>query len=77
MPSQTAAVQLRIYGNNFGIGADAWRSGDAVVDAETTTGAATTTTRPVRAANEEWYPDHAVLNATKDQLKAMTQFKYN
>ena len=45
--------------------------------AKTTTGAATTTTRPVRAANEQWYPDHAVLNATKDQLKAMTQFKYN
>ena len=43
---------------------------------KTTTGAATTTTRPVRATNE-WYPDHAVLNATKDQLKAMTQFKYN
>jgi hypothetical protein len=41
----------------------------------TTTGAATT--RPVRTANEQWYPDHAVLNATKDQLKAMTQFKYN
>jgi sporulation protein YlmC with PRC-barrel domain len=44
--------------------------------AKTTTGAATTTTRPVRATNEQWYPDHAVLNATKDQLKAMTQFKY-
>jgi sporulation protein YlmC with PRC-barrel domain len=45
--------------------------------AKTTTGAATATTRPVRDANEQWYPDHAVLNATKDQLKAMTQFKYN
>lgn len=33
--------------------------------------------RPVRAANEKWYPDHVVLNATKDQLKAMPQFKYN
>jgi hypothetical protein len=44
--------------------------------ARTTTGAATTT-RPARAANEQWYPDHAVLNTTKDQLKAMTQFKYN
>lgn len=32
--------------------------------------------RPVRAATEKWYPDHAVINATKDQLKAMTQFKY-
>jgi sporulation protein YlmC with PRC-barrel domain len=43
----------------------------------TTTGSATTTTRPVRAASEQWYPDHAVLNATKDQLEAMTQFKFN
>jgi sporulation protein YlmC with PRC-barrel domain len=24
-----------------------------------------------------WYPDHAVLNATKDQLKAMPEFKYS
>ena len=23
-----------------------------------------------RAASEQWYPDHAMLNATKDQLKA-------
>ena len=44
----------------------------------TTTGAATTTTtRPARATNEMWYPDHAVMNATKDQLKAMPAFKYN
>src|SRR3984957_12276673 len=33
--------------------------------------------RPARAADEKWYPDHAVYNATKDQLKAMPQFKYN
>jgi sporulation protein YlmC with PRC-barrel domain len=40
--------------------------------ARTTTGtAATATTR-----NDNWYPDHAVYNATKDQLKAMPQFKY-
>jgi sporulation protein YlmC with PRC-barrel domain len=41
----------------------------------TTTGAATTTTED-RKANGYWYPDHAVYNATKDQLKAMPQFKY-
>ena len=35
-----------------------------------------TTTAP-RAATEKWYPDHAMLNATKDQLKAMPQFKYS
>jgi hypothetical protein len=33
--------------------------------------------RPTRAANEKWYPDHAVMNATKDQLKAMPEFKYS
>jgi len=33
--------------------------------------------RPARAVDEKWYPDHAVYNATKDQLKAMPQFKYN
>ena len=45
----------------------------------TTTGAGTggATTRTVRAANEQWYPDHAIMNATKDQLKAMPAFKYN
>src|SRR5450631_1256279 len=42
--------------------------------ARTTTGAATTTT--TRSANENWYPDHAMYHATKDQLKAMPQFKY-
>jgi sporulation protein YlmC with PRC-barrel domain len=42
----------------------------------TTTGTSVTT-RPVRATNEKWYPDHAVMNATKEQLKAMPQFKYN
>jgi sporulation protein YlmC with PRC-barrel domain len=33
--------------------------------------------RPVRAIDEKWYPDHALYNATKDQLKAMPEFKYN
>ena len=41
-----------------------------------TTGAATTTARTTRAANEKWYPDHAMINATKDQLKGMPEFKY-
>ena len=37
----------------------------------------TTANRPARVANEKWYPDHAVMNASKDQLKAMPQFKYS
>ncbi|MBN8988607.1 MAG: PRC-barrel domain-containing protein [Rhizobiales bacterium] len=41
--------------------------------ATTTTGAATA---PASKPNP-WYPDHAVFNATKDQLKAMSEFKYS
>jgi sporulation protein YlmC with PRC-barrel domain len=41
----------------------------------TTTGAASGST-PASKANP-WYPDHAVFNATKDQLKAMPEFKYS
>jgi sporulation protein YlmC with PRC-barrel domain len=39
----------------------------------TTTGAANT---PASKPNP-WYPDHAMLSATKDQLKAMSEFKYS
>jgi sporulation protein YlmC with PRC-barrel domain len=43
----------------------------------TTTGAATTTTTTTTtSASKRWYPDHAVYNATKDELKAMPEFKY-
>jgi len=54
-------------------------SSTAATDKTTVGTAANTNTsnRPVRAADEKWYPDHAVFNATKDQLKAMPQFKYN
>ena len=37
----------------------------------TTTGSSTTT-----SSTRKWYPDHAEYNATKDQLKAMPEFKY-
>lgn len=41
----------------------------------TTTGAATTA--PAAAKPNPWWPDHAIFNATKDELKAMPQFKYS
>lgn len=44
--------------------------------ASTTTGAAGTSTAPAAKPNP-WYPDHAVFNATKDELKAMPEFKYS
>ena len=48
----------------------------------TTTGAAppaTTTTTTARAAStvNDWTPDHAVMSGTKEQLKALPQFKYS
>jgi hypothetical protein len=47
----------------------------------TTTGEATrpaTTTTSSTSSARNWYPDHAVLSGvSKDQLKAMPQFKYN
>jgi sporulation protein YlmC with PRC-barrel domain len=46
----------------------------------TTTGAATGTNTPpatTSSPKSDWYPDHAVFNATKDELKAMPQFSYS
>ena len=44
----------------------------------TTTGSATTNTAPASSSKSNpWYPDHAVFNATKDELKAMPEFKYS
>ena len=42
-----------------------------------TTGAATTATTTRNASTNDWSPDHAVMSATKDQLKAMSEFKYS
>ncbi len=37
----------------------------------------TTTGSSTARSTNAWYPDHVVLNATKDQLKAMPQFSYD
>src|SRR3954463_10478455 len=46
--------------------------------ATTTTGAATgtekTTTATTASSTSKWYPDHAVFNASKDELKNMPEF---
>ena len=41
----------------------------------TTTGTASTTTTASKP--NPWYPDHAIFNATKEELKAMPEFKYS
>lgn len=46
----------------------------------TGTGSSSTTTGAAPASTSKpnpWYPDHAVVSATKDQLKAMPEFKYS
>jgi sporulation protein YlmC with PRC-barrel domain len=46
----------------------------------TTTGAATgseKTTTTSTSSTSKWYPDHAVFNASKDELKNMPEFKYS
>jgi len=55
--------------------ASAPASGGARPSSTTTTGAATTAPAAAPKKNP-WYPDHAVFSATKDQLKAMPEFKY-
>jgi len=53
----------------------------ATTTTTTTTGAATATNRPATttttSSGKQCYPDHAVLSATKDELKAMPEFKYS
>lgn len=44
-------------------------------DGKTTTG--TTATAPRDRAANDWVPDHAVMSGTKEQLKALPQFKYS
>ena len=43
----------------------------------TTTGAATTNAPATSSKPNPWYPDHAVYNASEDELKAMPEFKYS
>jgi sporulation protein YlmC with PRC-barrel domain len=45
----------------------------------TTTGSATgtSTTSTTASSSSKWYPDHAMFNASKDELKAMPEFKYS
>jgi sporulation protein YlmC with PRC-barrel domain len=54
-------------------------AGSRPMPSTTTTGSATTTTGSAATASKPnpWYPDHGVFNATKDELKAMPEFKYS
>lgn len=54
-------------------------AGGTMNKSTTTTGAATGTdkTATTTSSSSKWYPDHAVFNASKDELKNMPEFKYS
>jgi sporulation protein YlmC with PRC-barrel domain len=49
--------------------------GMSTTTSTTTTGAASGSAAP--APRDNWYPDHAMMSGTKEQLKAMPAFKYS
>ncbi|WP_213769578.1 PRC-barrel domain-containing protein [Bradyrhizobium sp. dw_78] len=49
---------------------------NAASNSTMTTGAATGTGMAT-SNSHSWYPDHAVFNASKDELRAMPEFKYS
>jgi len=56
--------------------------GTTAPSSTTTTGSTATTpssssSTMANAKPNPWYPDHAMFNATKDELKAMPEFKYS
>jgi sporulation protein YlmC with PRC-barrel domain len=57
--------------------AGAQNTGGARTSTSTTTTGAATTAPAATTKKNPWYPDHAVFSATKDQLKAMPEFKYS
>jgi sporulation protein YlmC with PRC-barrel domain len=59
-----------------GGGSTGGAAGGATTRPPTTTGSASTGSASTSKSNP-WYPDHAVFNANKDELKAMPEFKYS
>ena len=52
-------------------------SNEPVKSATTSNNSTTSGSGQTQESRDRNYPDHAVLNATKDQLKSMPQFDYN
>ncbi len=52
-------------------------SSTTTTGAATSTAPASTSSSSTMSSKNPWYPDHAVFNATKDQLKQMPEFKYS
>ena len=52
-------------------------AGSRPASSTSTTGAANPPASATASKPNPWYPDHAVFNASKDELKAMPEFKYS
>ena len=52
-------------------------SGSKTTGSSTSSSTTGATSSSSRTTADEWYPDHAVMSATKDQLKSMPEFKYS
>lgn len=52
-------------------------AGGAKPPSTTTTGSTSGTSPAANSKPNPWYPDHAMFDATKDQLKTMPEFKYS
>lgn len=52
-------------------------AGGAKPPSTTTTGSSTSSSPATASKSNPWYPDHAMLDATKDQLTKMPEFKYS
>jgi sporulation protein YlmC with PRC-barrel domain len=58
--------------------APAGTSSTTTTTTTTTTGSASGSTgMSSGSSSHQWYPDHAVLSTTKDELKALPEFKYS
>ena len=75
-PGQLKFVMEPLRTSNTGTGTTNNTAANRGNNATTGTSADNANARQARSANEQWYPDHAVMNATKDQLKGMPEFKF-
>jgi sporulation protein YlmC with PRC-barrel domain len=76
-PSGAATTPAPMTTTGTGTGTGATGSGAAGASSGMTGSGSASSSSAAASRSNPWYPDHAVLSATKDQLKSMTQFKYS
>lgn len=63
--------------SNSGSSASPSASGSTTMAPSTTTGSSSSSSSSSSRSSNQWYPDHAILSVSKDELKAMPEFKYS